>query len=212
MKNNPWYRIAATAGGVLIVAVLAGAYRMAESHGVFTPVKPGFAGSCRAVPSATGPEDIAIDAQEQNRLRLGDRPAGAQQGQAFAARTGFIPTPTPSPARSWSSLPARRRIFIRTASAFIARPDGSLTLMAINHRLDKTNTIDIFSVDFENGAVELTEVGSIGGGLLSARTISRRSMRTAFMSSTTIPAKPISAAGSTILWCCRAPTFSISTA
>ena len=68
MKINPWYRIAATAGAVVIVAVLAGAYRMAESHGVFTTVKPGFAGSCRAVPSATGPEDIAIDAKSKKRL------------------------------------------------------------------------------------------------------------------------------------------------
>ena len=38
--------------------------------------------------------------------------------------------------------------------------------MAINHRMDETNTVDIFSVDFDNGAVELTEVGSIGGGIL----------------------------------------------
>ena len=76
MKSNPWHRIAATASAVLIVTLVAGAYRMAESHGVFTAVRPGFAGSCRAIPSAIGPEDIAIDDKSKIAfVSATDRPA-----------------------------------------------------------------------------------------------------------------------------------------
>ena len=78
MKISPLVRIGATAGAVVIVAVLAGTARMLESHGVFTSVTPGFGGVCRAVPSATGPEDIAIDKEDKIAfVSASERPARA---------------------------------------------------------------------------------------------------------------------------------------
>ena len=167
MKINPWHRIAATAGAVLIVAVLAGAYRMAESHGVFTPVKPGFAGSCRAVPSATGPEDIAIDSKSKIAfVSATDRPA-RNKGKP-SPKDGLYSFAYAEPGAGLVKLSGTPQDFHPHGISLYRAPDGGLTLMAINHRMDKTNTVDIFSVEIENGAVSLTEVGSIGGRILTS--------------------------------------------
>ena len=167
MKINPWYRIAATAGAVLIVAVLAGATRMAESHGVFTSVKPGFAGSCRAVPSATGPEDIAIDGKDKIAfVSATDRPA-RNKGKP-SPRDGLYSYAYTQPGAGLVKLSGAPADFHPHGISLYRAPDGTLTLMAVNHRMDKTNTVDIFSVEIENGAARLTEVGSIGGRLLTS--------------------------------------------
>jgi arylesterase/paraoxonase len=165
MRIIPWQRIAATAGGVLIVAVLAGAYRMAESHGVFVTVKPGFAGSCRAVPSAPGPEDIAIDSKDKIAfVSATDRPARSKGKPS--PRDGLYSYAYTQPGAGLVKLSGTPRDFHPHGISLYRGPDGSLTLMAVNRRMDKTNTVDIFSVAFGNGAVELAEVGSIGGQIL----------------------------------------------
>ena len=167
MKINPWYRIAATAGAVLIVAVLAGAYRMAESHGVFATVKPGFAGSCRAIPSATGPEDIAIDAKDKIAfVSATDRPA--RNKGIPSPKDGLYSYAYTQPSAGLVKLSGAPADFHPHGISLYRAPDGTLTLMAVNHRMDKTNTVDIFSVEIENGAARLTEVGSIGGRILSS--------------------------------------------
>jgi arylesterase/paraoxonase len=167
MRINPWLRIAATAGAVAIVAVLAGTARMLESHGVFTTVKPGFGGSCRVVPSATGPEDIAIDREDKLAfVSATDRPA-RNKGKP-SPKDGLYVYSYQTPGAGLVRLSGTPADFHPHGISLYRAPDGSLTLMAINHRMDKTNTVDIFSVEIENGAARLTEVGSIGGRILSS--------------------------------------------
>jgi arylesterase/paraoxonase len=169
MTINPWHRIAATASAVLLVTVLAGAYRVAQSHGVFTTVKPGFAGSCRAVPSATGPGDIVIDAKNKIAfVSATDRPA-RNKGKP-SSKDGLYSYAYTEPGAGLVRLSGAPADFHPYGISLYHGPDGTLTLMAVNRRMDKFNTVDIFSVEVENGAVALTEVGSIGGRILSSPT------------------------------------------
>jgi arylesterase/paraoxonase len=165
MKINPWHRIAATASAVLVVAVLAGATRMAESHGVFTTVKPGFGGTCRAVRGAGGPEDIAIDSKDKIAfVSATDRPARSKGKPS--PRDGLYSYAYTQSGAELVKLSGTPQDFHPHGISLYRAPEGGLTLMAVNHRMDETNTVDIFSVEIENGAINLTEVGSIGGGIL----------------------------------------------
>src|ERR1700759_3125757 len=58
---RPAARAALTAGSVVLVGLLALGVRTLTAYGVFTDVTPGFAGTCKPIPTASGPEDIAID-------------------------------------------------------------------------------------------------------------------------------------------------------
>ena len=165
MRVNPWHRIAATASAVLLVAVLAGAYRALDSHGVFTTVVPGFGGTCRAVRGAGGPEDIAFDRKDKiafmsvtDYRALGRGKPSPRDGLYFYAYT--------QPGAKPVKLSGTPEDFHPHGISLYRAPSGTLTLMAVNHRMDKTNTVDIFSVEIENGAISLTEVGSIGGRIL----------------------------------------------
>jgi len=167
MRINAWYRIAATAGAVLTVAILAGAARLTESHGVFTKVVPGFAGSCRPIKSATGPEDIAIDAKDKVAfVSATDRPA--RSNRKPSAGDGLYSYAYAEPGALPVKLSGTPHDFHPHGISLFRAPDGGLTLMAINHRMDGSNTVDIFSVDIDKGAVQLTEVGSIGGADLAS--------------------------------------------
>ena len=167
MRINPWLRMAATAGVVVIVAVLAGTARMLESHGTFTSVTPGFGGSCRAVPSASGPEDIAIDKEDKLAfVSATDRPARSKGKPS--PKDGLYAYAYETPGAGLVRLSGTPADFHPHGISLYRAPDGSLTLMAINHRMDKTNSVDIFSVQIANGTVKLEEVGSITGGILTS--------------------------------------------
>ena len=161
MKINPWHRIAATAGAVLLVTVLAGAYRMAESHGVFTSVKPGFAGTCRTVRGVIGAEDIAIDRKDKIAFVSATDYRARGMGKP-SAQDGLYAYAYLEPGAKPVKLSGTPADFHPHGISLYRAPDGSLTLMAVNHRMDGTNTIDIFSVDVSGGTATVTEVGSVG--------------------------------------------------
>jgi len=166
MKINPLVRITATAGVVVVVAVLAGTARMLESHGVFTSVTPGFGGSCRAVQSASGPEDIAIDKEDKIAfVSASDRPA-RDIGKP-SPRDGIYSYAYEMPGAGLVRLSGTPADFHPHGISLYRAPDGSLTLMAINHRLDKMSSVDIFSVQIAGGSVKLEEVGSIASRILT---------------------------------------------
>lgn len=165
MTVKPWVRIGVTVGAMLVVAVIALGYRYLDSHGVFTKVVPRFDGVCATIPTATGPEDIVIDAAHKVAfISATDRPA----------RTKGKPSPNDglyayaylTPGAEPVKLAGTPADFHPHGLSLYRAPDGSLTLMAINHRLDGTNSIDIFSVDVSGAAPRLTEIGSITGGAL----------------------------------------------
>lgn len=156
---RPAYRAALTAGAIVLVGTVALAVRSLTAFGVFTTVEPGFAGTCNAIEGVTGPEDIAIDeksglafisATDRRALKRG---APARQDGLYVlglkAGSGVLTKLAGSPA---NFHPHGISLF-RTA-------DG-LTLMAINHRLDGTSSVEMFTVKFAGAAVSLTHLGSI---------------------------------------------------
>ena len=162
-----WYRIATVLAVIVLVVVLAGAARMLESHGVFTTVTPGFAGSCQAVKSPTGPEDIAIDRQTKIAFISATDRLALKRGNPSSG-DGLYSYDTAKPGAAPSKLAGTPPDFHPHGISLYRAPDGRLTLMAINHRQNGANSIDIFSVEFSGGKIGLTEVGSIGSGLLTS--------------------------------------------
>ncbi|HUO88399.1 MAG TPA: SMP-30/gluconolactonase/LRE family protein [Rhizomicrobium sp.] len=161
---RPAARAAATAGTLVLIAALALAFRSLNAFGVFTDVVPGFAGSCTAIPTAPGPEDIAIDETSgfafisamDRRARAAGRPspsdglyAMALAGPAHPARLAGTPAD-----------------FHPHGISLVRTPDGQLTLMAINHRAGGANSVDVFDVAVKDGAVRLSEIASIQSGQL----------------------------------------------
>lgn len=167
MKTNVWARIAATAGAVVLVAMLTGTFRMLESHGAFTEIKPGFAGTCRAIGGMIGPEDIAIDTKDKIAfVSATDRPA--RSAHTPSPKDGLYSYAYLQPGAKLVKLAGAPADFHPHGISLYRAPDGSLTLMAINHRLNGTNSVDIFTVDVADGTAVLKEVGSIQGGLLTS--------------------------------------------
>ncbi|MDE1939104.1 MAG: SMP-30/gluconolactonase/LRE family protein [Alphaproteobacteria bacterium] len=165
MKINPWIRMAVTAGAVLVVALAAGTYRMLDSHGAFTHVTPGFNGTCETVRGVVGPEDIAIDRQAKLAFVSAMDRAARAKGKS-APQDGLYSYDYLQPGAHLVKLAGTPADFHPHGISLYRAPDGSLTLMAINHRMSGSNTVDIFSVTVAGGVAKLAEVGSIGSGML----------------------------------------------
>ena len=162
---RPAVRAAITAGTIAVVAAIALTFRSLMAFGVFTDVVPGFSGVCAAIPTANGPEDIAIDHTSglvfisalDRRAKSAGHPSKADGIYVF----------------SLSDKPARPRRIAGAPSDFHPHgislyrgPDGALTLMAIDHRSDGTHSVDMFTVIGAGAAASLIETGSIKSGLL----------------------------------------------
>ncbi len=163
---RPALRAAITAGSVVLAAGLAIGFRSLTAFGVFTDVVPGFAGTCTAVPTANGPEDIAIDDASglifisalDRRAKAAGHPAKTDGLYVFALNEA-VPHP-----RKVAGTPSD---FHPHGISLYRAPGGDLTLMAINHRSDGAHSVDIFDVKIApDGAVLASETGSIQSGQL----------------------------------------------
>jgi arylesterase/paraoxonase len=161
---RPVVRAAATAGTLVLIAALALTFRSLNAFGVFTDVIPGFAGTCTAIPSPAGPEDIAIDESSgvafvsamNRRARAVGKPSPADGLYALVLNA-------PAHLVKLAGTPAD---FHPHGVSLVRTPDGALTLMAINHRSNGSHSIDVFDVAVQDGAVKLSEVASIQSGQL----------------------------------------------
>jgi len=161
---RPAVRAAITAGSIILVTAIALAFRTLAAFGVFTDVTPGFAGVCTAINGVEGPEDIAIDdklgvafiSAADRRAKATGRPS-PQDGLYVLALNG---------AGNLAKLSGTPADFHPHGISLYRAPDGSLTLMAINHRSDGTSSVDSFEVVAQAGSVKLRETGSIEGGQL----------------------------------------------
>lgn len=163
---KPATRAAVTAGSIVLVGLLALGARTLTAYGVFTDVTPGFAGTCKPVATANGPEDIAIDeptglafvsALDRRAKRLTGHPSKEDGLYVFK-----LADATPHLVK----LAGTPSDFHPHGISLVRTPDGALTLMAINHRSDGTHSVEIFDVAVTDGAAKLTSVGSISGGQL----------------------------------------------
>jgi arylesterase/paraoxonase len=161
---RPAVRAAATAGTLVLIAALALTFRSLSAWGLFTSVVPGFAGTCAAIPTAPGPEDIVIDEPTGLAfLSAMDRRARAAGHRAPTDGLYAMTLKGPEHIEKLAGTPAD---FHPHGISLVRMPDGMLTLMAINHRASGENSIDIFDVAVKDGAAKLTEVTSIQSGQL----------------------------------------------
>ncbi len=148
MKTNPWLRLGITAGAVLFVFAAAVTYRFLESHGVFTAVEPGFAGTCRAVAGIAGPGDIAVDAPGKTAF--------------VSAKDGIYAYAYDVPGAHLVKLEGTPKDFHPGGIGLYRSPDGGLTLIAINRQGDGSYAIDVFAAEGK----KLQLIGSIGSDVL----------------------------------------------
>ena len=161
---RPAGRAAITAGAVVLVGLLALGVRSLTAFGVFSDVTPGFAGICKPVPTANGPEDIALDEQSglgfvstlDRRAKAAGHPS-KDDGLYVFKLADAVP--------HLVKLAGTPSDFHPHGISLVRTGDG-LTLMAINHRSDKTHSVEIFDVAVTDGTAKLTSVGSISGGQL----------------------------------------------
>lgn len=162
---KPAARAAITAGSVVLVGLLALGVRTLTAYGVFTDVTPGFAGTCKPVPTANGPEDIAVDEQSGlGFISALDRRAKKLTGHPSKTDGLYVfklADATPHPVK----LAGTPSDFHPHGISLVRTPQG-LTLMAINHRSDGTHSIEIFDVAVTNGVAKLTSIGNIASGQL----------------------------------------------
>lgn len=160
---RPVVRAAVTAGAIVVVGILALAARTLTAFGVFTDVKPGFDGVCRAVAVPSGPEDIAIDRQSGLAfISVFDRRAAA--AKHWSAQDGIyvLNLNAAAPPLRLAGVPKD----FHPHGISLYRDPAGLVLMAINHRADGSNAVDMFDVKFDGATASLVETGSIEGGEL----------------------------------------------
>jgi arylesterase/paraoxonase len=161
---RPTIRAALSAISIVTIVALALGARTLTAYGVFTDVKPGFAGRCHAIDGVTGAEDIVIDktlgvaviSASDLRARLNGRPS-TQDGLYVLKLNG------PSHLSKLSGTPSD---FHPHGISLARARDGTLTLFAINHRSDGTSSIASFDVTMTDGEIRLREIGNIEGGEL----------------------------------------------
>jgi len=163
------WRIAAVAGGVVAVGLLALVLRTLSAAGVFYDVTPGFNGTCRTIGGIVGAEDIAIDrAAGLAFISATDRRAPKAKP---SAQDGLYLFRLSHPERGVTRLSGTPKDFHPHGISLYRAADGSLTLMAVNHRSGGTSSVDIFAVTEakENEvppAVSLSERASVQSSLI----------------------------------------------
>jgi hypothetical protein len=155
MRYGPLERAAITAAAVLLTAALYATWRMLDSHGVFTTVTPGFAGTCRTVKTPAGPGDIVFDGNLAIVAAM-DRRVRANPSDGL-----YLYDPA-KPEAGLVKLGGTPADFHPSGLGLYRAPDGTRTLMVINQRLSGAFSIDLF----ERDGSALKETGSIESGLL----------------------------------------------
>jgi arylesterase / paraoxonase len=160
---KPSRRIAIIVITVLVVGLGGLAARTMILAGVFDEVKP-VPRVCKTLSDVTGVEDIAVDSKDGLVfLSATDRRAIAQGKPSKA--DGIYTAALAHPESGFKRLDGAPDLFHPHGISLYRAPDGSLTLMAVNHMTPERSAVDIFEVDTANGA-RLKETGDIQGDKL----------------------------------------------
>ncbi|MEI9929635.1 MAG: SMP-30/gluconolactonase/LRE family protein [Rhizomicrobium sp.] len=191
---KPWKRIAFTTSTVAVAGVAIVVARALIMGGMFASVTPGFAGTCRTVGGVVGAEDMQIDRKDglvfisasDRRAILAGKPDDKDGLYVIALRESWIvakaggsvvtsdskdgkssSSPRETPAGVIARLSDASVDFHPHGISLFRGADGSLTLMAINHRTDGKSTIEIFNVKLRlkgvlgPNIISLSEIGDI---------------------------------------------------
>jgi arylesterase / paraoxonase len=149
---------------VLLVLLAFLGLRWFTAAGVFASVTPVSPGVCKAIPGMPGPEDFEVDA--------------AHDAIIVSSTNRRAPKSTPDPRdglyllklSNAGAAPVKLdgvpKDFHPHGISLYRAPNGDETLMAVNHRQDGSQAVEIFGLTYDNGAAKLAARSSIGGGLL----------------------------------------------
>jgi len=146
MRTNPWFRIAATAGGILFVLLLAASWRFAQSRGIFASVQDRAPGTCRALEGVTGVTAIAMDVRASTAF------VASRQGALYAWHDGTL-----------TKMAGTPKDFHPVALAVAHPPGAAAMLQALFDRAGGDPSIAIFNIL----PGKLVEVGRLGTDMLT---------------------------------------------
>ena len=156
---------ATTLLAVILTLVLFFALRWSLMAGVFSDVVSSAGrvawGQCRAVSGLRGPEDFEVDAAHDTIIVSAlDRraPHPDPRDGLYAVKLSAPGAPV--------KLGGTPKDFHPHGISLLRGADGQEVLMAINHRHDGSQAVEIFTLTYENGLPRLAPASSIGGGLL----------------------------------------------
>jgi arylesterase/paraoxonase len=149
----------------LVVTLAALVVRWLNAGGAFTEVKPAFAGTCTAIPSAPGPGAIAIDPEDRlGFVAVADRRALAQGRPARS--DGIYAFALANPEAGLKRVAGAPSDFHPHSISLTRARNGSLTLMAINLPSAGDPAVDVFDVAVKDGVAALKERSAITSGFL----------------------------------------------
>ena len=144
----------------LVVTLIALVFRVLTAAGVFTDVRPQFAGTCRQVGGVSGVEGIRIDREDGLVFVSSARASGPDK------RDGLYSLPLSRPETGFTRLGGTPASFHPGGLSLFRGGDGRLVLMAVDHPAGQDPAVEIFDVTVSNGRASLSQRASITGGLL----------------------------------------------
>ncbi len=162
---RPLAKSALTLASVLAGLAVFFVIRHAMVQGFFTGVSPLSPGVCTAVANGlAGPEDFEIDAAHNAIFVSASNRTGATPNSAPKDGLYLLKLNAPSaPPVKLAGTPAD---FHPHGISLYRAPDGALTLMAINHRANGGQSIEIYDVLFDGETPRLSQQIATQGGLL----------------------------------------------
>jgi len=149
---------------VIVALAIFLSVRWLNMAGGFTLLNPVSPGLCRAIPGLEGPEDFEVDAAHDaiivsstNRRAPKDAPD---------PRDGLYALKLSAPDAPAVKLQGAPKDFHPHGVSLYRAPNGDETLMAINHRQNGGQSVEVFALAYDNGVPRLSAKSSIGGGLL----------------------------------------------
>jgi arylesterase/paraoxonase len=149
---------------VLLVVAAFFALRWVTAAGFFTSVTPVSPGICKPISGIPGPEDFEVDAAH-DAIIVSSTNRRASKG-APDPRDGLYQLKLSDPSAPPVKLDGVPKDFHPHGISLYRAPNGGETLMAINHRKDGAQSVEVFDLSYDNGLARLAARSSIGGGLL----------------------------------------------
>jgi arylesterase/paraoxonase len=149
---------------VLLVLTAFFVLRWLTAAGLFTSVTAVSPSICRAIPGIPGPEDFEVDAAHDAIIVSSTNRRVPKS--APDPRDGLYLLKLSDPSAPPVKLDSGSKDFHPHGISLYRAPNGDETLMAINHRKDGTQTVEILGLTYDNGVARLMAHSSIEGGLL----------------------------------------------
>lgn len=162
---RPLRRALLTLAVVAAVGIVYFALRLATVDGVFGSYPQVSPGACREIARGVrGPEDMEVDAAH-NVLLIS---SGLRHGAApdYDPRDGIYMLKLDALTAPAVKLASGLRDFHPHGINLYHAPDGTETLLAVNHRASGRQAVELFSLSYEGGVPRLVQQSTIEGGLL----------------------------------------------